>query len=219
MQTRPTPSFHVHGADIESATSPCELKRDRDDLLVSIVGQFSMIVLGILLPIYFFVYDMPPEFSVHLPAIKGLDTLAPSSSSSGAPISPVFDVTLHASNRRGTGRCYHNGEALVSYAGFTIATGRVPGFCLRGKGVGEIGLQLASADGGVRLPMHLLNRMARERRVGAVQLDVEVKLFRRDDGSDRPMWIWCELRMDEAQPPSSCTVLGLQNWFSMNYDA
>jgi hypothetical protein len=27
-----------------------------------------------------------------------------------------------------------NGEALVSYGGFTIATGSVPGFCVSGKG-------------------------------------------------------------------------------------
>lgn len=211
MQTRPnTPSFHVVH-DIESAISACELKRKRDrgDLLISTVRKF-MIVFSLLLPIYFLAYDRPPEFSVQLPAITGLDTTTLAST-----ISPAFNVTLHASNRRATGRCYHDGEALVSYAGFTIATGRVPGFCLHGKGAGEIRL-LASAHGGVGLPRHLLDRMATERRVGAMQLDVEVKLFRRDDGSDRPMWIWCELRMDEAQPPSSCTVLGLQNWFSIN---
>jgi hypothetical protein len=68
----------------------------------------------------------------------------------------------------------------------------------------------------VGLPEQVLDRMDLERRIGATQLDVEVKLFRRDDGSDRPMWIWCGLRMDRSQQPNveTCTMLGLQNWFS-----
>ncbi|KAL6614625.1 hypothetical protein ACP70R_036895 [Stipagrostis hirtigluma subsp. patula] len=183
-------------------------KRERDTVLVFCLRDSSFLVFGLLLPVYFFLYDMPPEFSVQLAPIRGLD--APAS------ISPAFNVTLHAGNRRVTGRCYHNSEALVSYAGFTIASGRVPGFCVDGKGAREIRF-LASADG-VGLPEHVLDRMALERRVGATQLDVEVKLFRRDDGSNRPMWIWCARRMEGAQPPNvtPCTVLGLQNWFSLN---
>ncbi|RCV27032.1 hypothetical protein SETIT_5G293200v2 [Setaria italica] len=185
-------------------------KRRHDALLIDCLGDLSFIVFVILLPIYF-LYDMPPEFSVQLAAIRGLAMPDPG----GASISTAFNVTLHAGNRRATGRCYHNSEALVIYDGFTIAAGRVPGFCVPGKGAREIRF-LVSADG-VGLPEHVLDRMALERRVGATQLDVEVKLFRRDDGSDRPMWIWCGLRMDgTTQPPNvtPCTVLGLQNWFS-----
>ncbi|CAO2183087.1 unnamed protein product [Urochloa humidicola] len=220
MQTQPAPSsFHVdHHADIEKSIPSYNRQRERNFLLASILGHFSVLVFGMLLPIYFFVYDTPPEFSVQLQ--PGLDT--PAASPGGAvSISPAFNATLHASNRRATGRCYHNGEALVSYAGFTVATGRVPGFCVPGKGAREIRFQASAGDGGVGLPEHLLGRMALERRVGATQLDVEVKLFRRDDGSDRPMWIWCGLRMDDdgTRPPdvAPCTVLGLQNWFSVTF--
>ncbi|CAL4954814.1 unnamed protein product [Urochloa decumbens] len=227
METRPAPSsFHVDHDDIEKSVPAYKRQRDRKLLLVYIVRHLSAIVFVILLPIYFFVYDMPPEFSVQLlqPAINkgGLDTAAPAAAPGGAAasISPAFNATLHASNQRATGRCYHNGEALVSYAGFTVATGRVPEFCVPGKGTGEIRFEASAGDGGVGLPEHLLDRMALERRVGATQLDVEVKLFRRDDGSDRPMWIWCGLRMDDdrtTRPPdvAPCTVLGLQNWFSV----
>lgn len=75
---------------------------------------------------------------------------------------------------------------------------------------------LAWADG-VGLPEQLRDRTAIQRRLGAMQLDVEVKLLGRDGGSaPRPTWISCGLRMDEAQPPDTapCTVLALQNWFS-----
>uniref|UniRef100_A0A0E0N1J7 Uncharacterized protein n=1 Tax=Oryza rufipogon TaxID=4529 RepID=A0A0E0N1J7_ORYRU len=51
--------------------------------------------------------------------------------------------------------------------------------------------------------------MAVERRIGAMQLEVEVKLFGRDDGgtAPRPTWMSCGLRMDEAQLPNTahCT--------------
>jgi len=220
----PAPSsFHVDHADIERLAPAAherdrKRKRGREYLLVSIVRDLSTIVFGVLLPIYFLVYDRPPEFSVQLPAVSGLDG-TPAAPGGGASISPAFDVALRVGNGRATGRCYHDGEALVTYAGFTVAAGRVPGFCVPGKGAREIQFQASAGGGGVGLPEHVLDRMALERRAGATLLDVEVKLFRRDDGSGRPMWIWCGLRMDgTTQSPSvaPCTVLGLQNWFSMN---
>ncbi|CAL5047693.1 unnamed protein product [Urochloa decumbens] len=221
MEAQPgSASFHIDVAGFNEAMAANKRKSDRQHLIVSILRDFCIIVFGILLPIYFLLYDMPPEFSVQLPAIKGaLDMPPPPAMAPGGPasISPAFNVTLHASNRRATRRCYHNGEALVSYAGFTLATGRVLGFCVPGKGDREIRFP-ASADG-VVLQEHVLDRMGQERRVGAVQLDVEVRLFRRDDGSDRPSWIWCGLRMDATTQPANvapCTVMGLQNWFSTN---
>ncbi|CAL5038418.1 unnamed protein product [Urochloa decumbens] len=221
MEAQPgSASFHIDVAGFNEAIAANKRKSDRQHLIVSILRDFCIVVFGILLPIYFLLYDTPPEFSVQLPAIKGLDM--PASAAAAAPgsplsISPAFNVTLHASNRRATRRCYHNGEALVSYAGFTLATGRVPGFCVPAKGAREIRFP-ASADG-VGLPEHVLDRMAREGHAGAVELDVDVRLFRRDDRSNRPTWIWCGLRMDATtQPPNvaPCTVLGLQNWFSTN---
>ncbi|TVU35341.1 hypothetical protein EJB05_17227, partial [Eragrostis curvula] len=202
------PSF-LQDADAGNEKSQAARRRERDTLLVACCREISYTVFVIALPVYLFC-NMPPEFSIQLQPIKGLDTPA----AGIAPISSAFNLTLHDNNRRLTGRCYHNGEALVSYGGFTIAMGRVPGFCVPGKGDREVRF-LASADG-VGLPEHVVDRMALERRIGATLLDVEVKLFRRDDRSERPMWIWCGMRMDGAQPPNviPCTVLGLQNWFS-----
>lgn len=207
MEPQP-PSFHEDDADYKIALAAYKRKRGR--LLISILlGDLSFTLLFIVLPFYYLCYDIPSEFSVQLTAIRGLDKPAP-----GASISPAFNVTLHANNRRGTERCYQHGEAVVSYAGFTIALGRVPGFCVPGKGAREMPF-LAWADG-VGLPEQVRDRMAVERRVGATQLEVEVKLFRRNDGSARPTWMFCGLTMDAAQPPNvaPCTVLALQNWFS-----
>lgn len=202
MESSPPPSLHEDDADTKE-----KLRRRKQ--LLDHFRDLSLIVFC-MVPIYL-LCNMPPEFSIQLEAIKGVDTPG---ASGGTSISSAFNLTLHDNNRFFTGRCYHTGEALVTYGGFTIATGRVPGFCVPGKGDREVRF-VASADG-VGLPEDVLDRMALERRIGATQLDVEVKLFWHDDGSDRPMWIWCGLTMDRAQPSNMipCTVLGLQNWFS-----
>uniref|UniRef100_A0A0D3ET70 Late embryogenesis abundant protein LEA-2 subgroup domain-containing protein n=1 Tax=Oryza barthii TaxID=65489 RepID=A0A0D3ET70_9ORYZ len=122
-----------------------------------------------------------PDDQITATATRDLDDAA-----LAAPtiISPAIDVTLHVNNRRGTARCYRGGEAVVSYEGFTVASGTVPGFCVPGKRAREMPF-LASADG-VGLPQRLRDRMAVERRIGAMQLEVEVKLFGRDDGGTAP---------------------------------
>uniref|UniRef100_A0A0D9YDZ4 Late embryogenesis abundant protein LEA-2 subgroup domain-containing protein n=1 Tax=Oryza glumipatula TaxID=40148 RepID=A0A0D9YDZ4_9ORYZ len=123
-----------------------------------------------------------PDDQITATATRDLDDAA-----AAAPtiISPAIDVTLHVNNRRGTARCYRGGEAAaVSYEGFTVASGTVPGFCVPGKRAREMPF-LASADG-VGLPQRLRDRMAVERRIGAMQLEVEVKLFGRDDGGTAP---------------------------------
>ncbi|GJM93357.1 hypothetical protein PR202_ga09905 [Eleusine coracana subsp. coracana] len=212
MEPYPPSLLHEEDADNkEKLRGTHRRKCKRDTILLVRLSNLSFILFCMVLPMYLFC-NMPPEFSIQLEQVKGFDDTP--ASGAGMSISSAFSLTLHDNNRLFTRRCYHNGEALVSYGGFTIATGRVPGFCVPGKGDREVQF-LASADG-VGLPEHVLDRMALERRIGATQLDVEVKLFRRDDGSDRPMWIWCGLRMDSAQPSNviSCTVLGLQHWFS-----
>lgn len=138
---RPAPSsFHVDHADIEKLIPAAhERERGREFLLVSIVRDLSMVVFGVLLPIYFLGYDRPPEFSVQLPAISwGLDG-PPGPGGGGASISPAFDVALRVANRRDTGRCYHGGEALVSYAGFTVTAGQVRGSACPARAPGRYG--------------------------------------------------------------------------------
>ncbi|PVH38128.1 hypothetical protein PAHAL_5G184300 [Panicum hallii] len=61
-------------------------------------------------PLVFYLWvNLPPKFSAQLTGIQGLDTAAPA-----APLTTVFNLTLHASNKRGrVAACYRHGEAAV----------------------------------------------------------------------------------------------------------
>ncbi|BAB39431.1 hypothetical protein [Oryza sativa Japonica Group] len=210
MEPHPPSSCDDNAGACQKASETCNRQR-RKIFVVNLLYEFTNFIF-IFLCLYHALYDFPSEFSVQITAIRGLDDAAPASPTI---ISPAIDVTLHVNNRRGTARCYRGGEAVVSYEGFTVASGTVPGFCAQGKRAPEVPF-LASADG-VGLPQRLCGRMALERRIGAMQLEVEVKLFGRDGGTaPRPTWMSCGLRMDEAQLPNTahCSVLALQNWFS-----
>jgi len=82
-----------------------------------------------------------------------------------ASISPAFHVTLRAANRRATERCFRRGEGAVSYGGFTIASGRVLGFCVPGEGSREV--PFLEREDGVGLPEHLRDHMAAAHKVNA----------------------------------------------------
>ncbi|OEL25911.1 hypothetical protein BAE44_0013069 [Dichanthelium oligosanthes] len=178
---------------------------------ISDMCELALFIFIITIPWYYVFYDLPPEFSVQLEPIDGggLNVSAPAASAT------TFHAALHASNRRATERCYRHGEAVVTYAGFTMASGSVPGFCVTGKGHGEVPFLLAGKDG-IRLPEHLRDRMAAANKVGALELEVQVRLFQ--DGvaaSGRPSRMWCAARVGGAQPPevTMCTVFALQSLF------
>jgi hypothetical protein len=75
---------------------------------------------------------------------------------------------------------------------------------------------MAWADDGAELPRMLRDQMARERRAGSVELTVDIKIFRGDDGSSRPTWMRCKVTTGVSEPPDAapCTVFALQNWGS-----
>ncbi|TVT99046.1 hypothetical protein EJB05_55602, partial [Eragrostis curvula] len=157
--------------------------------------------------------DLPPKFSVQLAGATGLDAPAPHDGAA-APISTAFNFTLHAANRRQGDRCYRRGEAVVRYSGYTIASGRTRAFCVGGKEARDVPV-VAWADG-VGLPMSVRERVAADWRAGAVELEVDVRLFRGDDGSARPTRVSCKVTAGEAKPPSvtPCKVFALQGWAS-----
>ncbi|TVU35348.1 hypothetical protein EJB05_17234, partial [Eragrostis curvula] len=162
----------------------------------------------IITPWYYIFYHLPPRFSVQLaPAGRGLDV-----DDTAAPMPTAFHGALHASNRRATERCYRDGEVAVTYGGFAIASGRVPGFCVPAKGSREVPF-LETADGGVGLPERLRDRMDAARKIGALELEVQVRLLQ----AGRPTRMWCNARMGGPQPPDEtvCTVFALQNWFDL----
>ena len=86
--------------------------------------------------------------------------------------------------RSATERCYHHGEAAVTYGGFTVASGRTPDFCVPWKGAREVPFRISWDwdDGAGRLPEHLRRRIPAAERVGALELEVQVRLLQGDDG-------------------------------------
>jgi hypothetical protein len=133
----------------------------------------------------------------------------------------AFSVVLHASNRHAMKRFYDHGEGEVTYAGFEIASGAVPAFCVAGKGHDEVPFLLTRKDD-VCLPKHLRDRMAAADKVGALELEVQIRLFQSGGGgaSGRPSRMWCRARVGGAtqQPPEAamCTVFALQSMFDTN---
>ncbi|CAM0882376.1 unnamed protein product [Alopecurus aequalis] len=158
------------------------------------------------------VKGLPPKFSVQLTDVRNPDPLVPA-----APISSTaYNITLHAINRCHKDRCYRQGEAVVLYAGLTVAWGRTPRFCVGAMDARDVTV-VAWADDGFELPSKLRDQMAGERRrAGSVELAVDVRLFRGDDGSARPTWMRCKVTTGGPEPPEAapCTVFALQNWAS-----
>ncbi|KAM0847969.1 hypothetical protein ACQ4PT_054693 [Festuca glaucescens] len=165
---------------------------------------------------YYFAYNLPPQFSLHLTPTTPTNISTTTGDLSAPSIIPLaFDAVLHAGNRRATGRCYHHGEAAVTYGGFTIASGRTADFSVPWKGAREVPFKLSWDwdDGAGRLPEHLRGRIAAAERAGALELEVQVRLLQGDD--DSPTWMWCKARMDGAHGVvTPCTVLASQNWVS-----
>ncbi|KAL6614636.1 hypothetical protein ACP70R_036906 [Stipagrostis hirtigluma subsp. patula] len=183
---------------------PYSLKKD-----LSRAAVIALLPFWLFAPCFWFMVlgDLPPKFSVHLAGARGLD----------APISTAaFNITLHAANRRQTERCYRHGEAVVRYSGFVLAWGRTRAFCVGGGEVRDV--LVVAHDDGVRAPRLLLERMAADQGAGAVDLEVNVRLFRGDDGSARPTWMSCKVMAGVAAPPdvtfTPCTMFALQNWAS-----
>lgn len=165
-----------------------------------------------------FLRFLPPKFSVQVVGATGLDDAPPPppAHDADAPISTAINLTLHAANRRARDRCYSNGEATVRYSGHTVAWGRTRAFCLGPKEARDVPL-VAWADG-VGLPPSLRERMAADWREGAAELEVDVRLFRSDDGSARPTWLSCKVKAGGTTRPTAgltrCTTFAMQNWAS-----
>ncbi|TVU35347.1 hypothetical protein EJB05_17233, partial [Eragrostis curvula] len=156
-----------------------------------------------------------PKFSVEFRGATGLD--AAPAHDDVAPISTAFNFTLHAANRRQVDRCYRHGEAVVRYSGYTVASARTRAFCVGTKEARDVPV-VAWAEG-VGLPWSIRERMAADWQAGAVDLEVDVKLLRGDDGSARPTWMSCKVKAgggSGAKPSRTtrCTAFGFQNWAS-----
>ncbi|TVU35340.1 hypothetical protein EJB05_17226, partial [Eragrostis curvula] len=170
---------------------------------------YMLLALALSPLVYFLVFDLPPKFSVQITDIQGLDD--------AASLSTVFKINLHASNKRGSGStCYRHGEAVVRYSGFTLALGRTRTFCVGAKDTMVVPV-VAWADD-VRLPKEMGERMVAEQRAaGSVELEVDVKLFAKEDSMGaEPTWLWCKVVTGRAEPSdvTPCSVFRLKFWAS-----
>ncbi|KAE8776902.1 hypothetical protein D1007_50396 [Hordeum vulgare] len=153
---------------------------------------------------------LPPKFSIQVTEAR-----SPDAPRAAIPADTAFNITLHAVNRRPLDRCYRHGEAVVLYSGLTVAWGRTPRFCLGARDTRDVTV-VAWADDGVELPTLLRDQMAVERRAGSLELDVDLRMFRSDDGSARPTWMRCKVMTGGPKQTGGvpCTVFALQNWVS-----
>ncbi|CAO2178529.1 unnamed protein product [Urochloa humidicola] len=182
----------------------------KEDL--SSARTFILIIFWLSSPIWFWLLRaLPPKFSAELVGARGLDGPP---AHKDAPLSTAFNMTLHTANRRLHDVCYRHGEATVRYSGFTVAWGRTRAFCVGKKEARDLPV-VAWADG-LGVPRPIRERMAADARAGAVELEVDVRLFRGDDGSARPTLVSCKVTAGGAEPPglTPCTVFALQNWAS-----
>ncbi|KQK22080.1 uncharacterized protein LOC112270208 [Brachypodium distachyon] len=179
--------------------------------IITVTCEFAVtIAFAVVIPCYYMWYDFPPEFSVQLRP-DGIGPNGPAAASISSE--NAFNVTLRADNRRATERCYREGEAVVTYAGFTVgASTRTPDFCVPRKQAREVPFRVAwDWVDGVG-PEHLRDRFAAAEKVGAVELEVQLRLVQ---GDDKPVWMWCKVTMGTAGARDSpCSVFGLQNWLS-----
>ena len=110
------------------------------------------------------------KFSVDLTGIEGLNATV------GRAASPVFNVTAKVENRRALMAWNSTGgQAVLSYAGVSLAWGRVPGFCAPRKGVAE--LVVAAKGRSVGLSDDLRRRFVAEWNAGTARVVAEIWLF------------------------------------------
>uniref|UniRef100_A0A8I6XW97 Uncharacterized protein n=1 Tax=Hordeum vulgare subsp. vulgare TaxID=112509 RepID=A0A8I6XW97_HORVV len=191
------------------------LREDLNNAAVAVIWipLFFWLPIGCM---FFRLNGLPPKFSLQLS-----EATSPEDPQTALPADPIsststaFNITLHAVNRRPGDRCYRHGEAAVLYSGLTVAWGRTPRFCVGTMDARDVTV-VAWADDGVALPALLGDQMAAERRAGSVELEVDVRLFRGDDGSARPTWMRCKVTTGGPKPSDGapCTVFARQNWVS-----
>ncbi|KAL6614637.1 hypothetical protein ACP70R_036907 [Stipagrostis hirtigluma subsp. patula] len=110
------------------------------------------------------------EFSMDLAAVDGLNGTV------GRTVSPGFGLTVKVANpRTWQAWCSDGGEVVVSYAGVSLAWGRVPSFCVARKGTAE--LTAAASGRGVGLSDDLRRRFATEWSTSTASVVAEMKLF------------------------------------------
>lgn len=135
---------------------------------------FLTAVLVTLSPPVFFLssVNVAAQYTVHLAALEGL-----SNATVGHTVAPAFNITVRARNPNTyQAWCHNHGEAVVSYAGVALASGRVPGFCVQRRWAANFTVVALAPGKGVRLSDYLRGRLTSEWRAGAAKVLLEMEL-------------------------------------------
>lgn len=113
--------------------------------------------------------DYPVSSSVELVSAKGMESaLAPGAAS------PAFDLLVRVDNGHICDQYREGGSVTVSYAGVPLAHGHTPSFRVGAEAAVTFTVNATSEAVGV--PEDLFRLMSAERRRGAAQLEVSMKL-------------------------------------------
>ncbi|CAL4947801.1 unnamed protein product [Urochloa decumbens] len=167
---------------MEERTSPDPTSFLPDDPLTSFLyaaqqALFSTLVVATLLvalvPLAFLAFSVndAAQYTVELAGFEGLNNATTLSHT----VSPAFNITVRVRNPNTFGAwCHNHGEAVVSYSGVGVASGRVPGFCAQRKS--EANFTVVARGVGVRLSDGLRGRLASEWRNGTAKVSLEMEL-------------------------------------------
>ncbi|CAN6164050.1 unnamed protein product [Urochloa humidicola] len=124
-------------------------------------------------PVFFLlnVNDEAQYAAVGLAAFQGMNN----ATADGHTVSPSFNILVRATNRN-TFRtwCHDRGEATVYYSGAAIATGRVPGFCVKRRSADNFTVVVRGE--GLRLSDDLRGRLGSQWRNGTAKVLLDMKL-------------------------------------------
>ncbi|WVZ78926.1 hypothetical protein U9M48_026566 [Paspalum notatum var. saurae] len=119
--------------------------------------------------------DSLRRLSVDVVAMEGLN--ATTVAAAGRTVSPVFNLTAKVGNRRVLAAwCSSGGQAVVSYAGVSLAWARVPAFCVPTEGAAAE-LTVVASGRGVGLSDELRSRFVTEWNMGAARVKAVIKLY------------------------------------------
>ncbi|KAL6903497.1 hypothetical protein ACP4OV_004310 [Aristida adscensionis] len=152
----------------------------RDGIAYLIGFATAFVVLSITLTLMLW---SSPRFDSYSFALTGVDGFSQPAGGGGASsLPPAFNLSLYVKNTHFfEGNCFGHGQVTVSYGGVAMGEGRMPaGWCAGPRGTTEVKAVARGGDGVRRLSDGLRRRMEAEMRWGAMELDVEAELSRRD---------------------------------------
>lgn len=155
--------------------------------------------------------NMPPEYSVAITAVSGLQPAAtadpqPQINSRGGVLYPVFNLTVGlASHSVLAGGCIEPGTAVrvsYSYLRLPMASGRAPDMCVAPREAAE--RQVVARGREVAMPGFLVGSLAEEMRRGEAAFEVKLTSLEEDGKSWKVVTCWARAGSAGAGASKPC---------------